>query len=169
MKRGGPLKPGKGFAPRSTPMARSTSTLKAKQPMQRGQAQLARSGPIKAKESIDASATPKKRSRGLKGRPPTVAERAFMDLAGAVPCMACEKDGRHNPHVSLHHVRGRTAPGAHFLVLPLCGPHHQQDDTDPLERVALHGAKKIFGQLYGTEAQLLAELYALLDFSPPPT
>jgi hypothetical protein len=160
MKRGGPLKPGKGFAPRSTPMARGTATL-ARSPMKR--AAKPKAEPAAAVEKR----VPAKRGRGLKGRPPTAAERAFMDQAGKVPCLACTKDGRENRHVSLHHVDGRTKPGAHFLVLPLCAPHHQPDDTDPLERVALHGSKKVFGQMYGTERELLAELYRMLNFTPP--
>lgn len=157
-----PLKPGKGFKPRTAPMSRGTAQLQSKTPMQR-------TGPIKAKAAPSANPAPKKRGRGLKGRAPTAAERAFMDRAGQVPCLACAKDGRENKAISLHHIDGRTKPGAHFQVLPLCAQHHQQDDTDPLERVSVHGAKKVFGQLYGTEAQLLAELYALLDFSPPDT
>lgn len=150
-----------------TEIKRGTSTLKQKTP-------LARTSALKAKAPMQRKPAdpdkPKKRrgGPGLKGRTPTAAEQRFMDLAGAVPCMACAKDGRENRQISLHHVDGRTKPGAHFLVLPLCGPHHQQDDSDPLERVSLHGAKKVFGQIYGTERELLAELYALLNFSPPP-
>lgn len=90
-----------------------------------------------------------------------------MDRAGAVPCLACTKDGNYNPAVSLHHPDGRTKPGAHFKVLPLCPPHHQQDDTDTERRISLHGRKKTFTARYGTEAELLAELYTLLDFVPP--
>jgi hypothetical protein len=154
-----PIQPGTNGLKRS-PMARGTATL-ARTPIKRA------ATPKAAPVAEVKQRAPKKRSRGLKGRAPTAAERAFMDRAGQVPCMACTKDGRENRHISLHHVDGRTKPGAHFLVLPLCGPHHQPDDTDPLERVSLHGAKKIFGQMYGTEQQMLAELYALLDFSPP--
>lgn len=145
---------------RGTSTMKTTKPLARKSPMLRGDSQIARQAKPKPKKS---------RGPGLKGRTPTAAERAFMDLAGKVPCMACLKDGRRNTHISLHHIDGRTKPGAHFLVLPLCGPHHQQDDTDPLERISLHGNKRLFGQLYGTERELLAELYALLDFSPPPS
>lgn len=153
MKRSGELK-------RTTPLARGASTLKQKTPMSRGQGFVVRARPI---DASDPSPAPKrKRSRGLKGRPPTAAEKAFMDLAGKIPCLACMIDGRENHHISLHHIDGRTKPGAHFLVLPLCAPHHQQDDTDPQRRVSLHGRKETFTARYGTEAELLQALKNLI-------
>lgn len=142
------LKPGKGFKPRETPMARGSSVLKTSKSLNRGQSQLARAAkPIKS--------MPAKRSRGMKGRAPTADERRFMDAAGALPCIACQKDGRHEPVISLHHIDGRTKPGAHLLVLPLCAPHHQQDDSDPLQRQSVHGRKATFTARYGTEMELL--------------
>ena len=156
------IQPGKGFKPRTQPMARGTSTLRSTKPLQRGTSQLART-PFKRKPP-DPTNPPKKRTtRGLKGRTPTAAERAFMEQAGAIPCLACMIDGRHNPHVSLHHIDGRTKPGAHLLVIPLCAPHHVQDDTDPLGRVSVHGRKATFVSRYGTELELLATLKKILN------
>jgi hypothetical protein len=80
-----------------------------------------------------------------------------MDAVAGLGCVACAKDGIVNPWVSLHHIDGRTKPGAHLQVLPLCAPHHQQDDTDPLYRPSVHGRKATFTALYGTELELLAE------------
>lgn len=154
------MKPGKGFKPRSEPMAR-TSTLSTNKPLQRGNCQLARTG-FQRKPLDPTKPPPKRTSRGMKGRTPTAAERAFMEAAGKVPCLACTIDGRHNPVISLHHIDGRTKPGAHFLVLPLCGPHHQQDDSDPLQRPSVHGRKATFTARYGTELELLAKLRSLL-------
>lgn len=102
------------------------------------------------------------KSRGMKGRPPTAAEARFMDAIGALGCIACKKDGRTNPAVSIHHIDGRTKPGAHFLILPLCGPHHLQDDTDLRGRISLHGRKATFQARYGTERELLAECITLI-------
>lgn len=155
------IKPGKGFKPRTQPMARGTSTLSTNKPLQRGNCQLARTG-FQRKPPDPAKPPPKRPGRGLKGRPPTAAERAFMDAAGKIPCLACALDGRHNPAISLHHIDGRTKPGAHFLVLPLCAPHHQQDDSDPLGRISVHGRKASFTARYGTELELLAHLRSLL-------
>lgn len=95
------------------------------------------------------------KSRGMKGRTPTVAEQAFMDRIGSLGCIACLLDGRVNPWISIHHIDGRTKPGAHFLTLPLCAPHHKQDDTDPLHRLSVHDHKKSFVAKYGTELELL--------------
>lgn len=102
------------------------------------------------------------KSRGMKGRPPTAEEARFMDQMGALPCIACLKDGWLIHTVSLHHIDGRTKPGAHFLVLPLCAEHHQQDDTDPRQRISLHGRKATFQARYGTERELLEECAAML-------
>ena len=103
------------------------------------------------------------KSRGMKGRPPTAEEARFMNKMGALPCIACLKDGWTNNTISLHHIDGRTKPGAHFLVLPLCGEHHQQDDTDPRGRISVHGRKATFQARYGTERELLAECIGMLE------
>lgn len=95
------------------------------------------------------------KSKGMKGRAPTVAEKIFMDRIGSLGCIACLLDGRENPWISIHHIDGRTKPGAHFLVLGLCAPHHKQDDTDPLRRLSVHDHKKQFVAKYGTELELL--------------
>ena len=103
------------------------------------------------------------KSRGMKGRPPTAEEARFMDRMGELPCCACLKDGWTNHVISLHHIDGRTKPGAHFLVLPLCAEHHQQDDTDLHQRISLHGRKATFQARYGTERELLAECIEKLE------
>jgi Recombination enhancement, RecA-dependent nuclease len=102
------------------------------------------------------------RTRGMKGRPPTAQEARFMDRMGQLPCIACLKDGWTNHVISLHHIDGRTKPGAHFLILPLCAPHHQQDDSDIRQRISVHGRKATFQARYGTERELLAECIATL-------
>jgi hypothetical protein len=104
----------------------------------------------------EARSTKPMKSRGMAGRAPTAEEQRFMDAIAALGCLACLKDGRVNPWISLHHIDGRTKPGAHFEVLGLCAPHHQQDDTDPLGRPSVHGRKKTFVEQYGTENELLA-------------
>jgi hypothetical protein len=156
-----------GFKPRTAPMARGTSTLKAKAPMARGAGMKSSSQLSRAVAPPSSKPKPKKSSRGMKGRAPTAAEQRYMDQAGAVPCLACTKDGIHNDHTSLHHTDGRTKPGAHFKTMPLCAPHHQPDDTDPMGRPSVHEHYGEFKARYGTEAVLLAELHALLGFVLP--
>jgi hypothetical protein len=99
----------------------------------------------------------------MKGRPPTAEEARFMDHMGKLPCVACLKDGWTNHEISLHHIDGRTKPGAHFLVLPLCAAHHQQDDSDLRQRISVHGRKATFQARYGTELELLVECVATLE------
>ena len=96
------------------------------------------------------------KSRGMKGRAPTAGEREFMDKIASLGCLACATEGITNPWISLHHIAGRTAPGAHMLVLGLCAPHHQHDDTDPRGRIGVHPHKARFEQRYGTQLELLA-------------
>ena len=72
---------------------------------------------------------------------PTRAEKYYWGrLVSEVGCVACRIDGRINHYVSIHHVNGRTKPGAHMQVLPLCGAHHQTGG----EGVAIHHNKARF-------------------------
>lgn len=143
------------IATRKTPMARTP--FKRKPPTA--------AASILRIDAVQREARTRKpmKSRGLKGRPPTAEESRFMDRMGKLPCIACRKDGWTNHKISLHHIDGRTKPGAHFLVLPLCGPHHLQDDTDPRQRISLHGRKATFRERYGAERELLAECIEILD------
>lgn len=102
------------------------------------------------------------KSNGMKGRAPTAEESRFMSAIASLGCLACAKDGIVNPWISLHHIDGRTKPGAHMLVLGLCASHHQQDDSDPMARLSVHGHKAQFEARYGTQRQLLAEAKAKL-------
>ena len=98
----------------------------------------------------------------MKGSTPTKAEKALWSRMSALGCIACAQDGIKNTHVSIHHIDGRTKPGAHKKVLPLCAPHHQQDDTDPIQRVAVHPNKARFEQQYGTQIELLHQVMLLI-------
>ena len=100
----------------------------------------------------------------MKGtRKPTVEEKALHDrMAREIGCIACLKDCHKNTWVSIHHIEGRTKEGCHMLVLPLCGVHHQHDDTDPLQRIGIHPYKARFEAKYGAQHDLLEEVYAAL-------
>jgi len=155
MMRRSPLQLGKPLQ-RKTAMARGGGFKSPK-----AAAGLLRVAAVQAKSKAPKVAKPKPpkpmKSRGMKGRPPTAEEARFMDRMGSLPCIACLKDGWRNEVISLHHIDGRTKPGAHFLVLPLCGEHHQQDDSDPRGRISVHGRKATFEARYGTQRELLAE------------
>lgn len=141
------------------------SPLQRKTPMARGGSTLKRSGFSKpsapmARSSIKPSGKPMK----AKQRPVSAAEKEYWSqLAEVVGCIACLIDGHRNTYVSIHHIDGRTKEGCHRLVLPLCAPHHQQDDTDPAGRLSVHGHKARFEARYGTQMELKARCDAMLE------
>jgi len=90
----------------------------------------------------------------------TKAEKKHWDRVAELGCIACMQDGIHNTHVSIHHIDGRTKPGAHMRVLALCAPHHQTGGQDA---PAIHPYRSRFEAKYGTQAELLAKTLRLLD------
>ena len=86
--------------------------------------------------------------------------KQYWSKVAALGCIACRKDGLFNDFVSIHHVDGRTKPGAHYKVLPLCGPHHQ---TGGESAPAIHPYKARFEAKYGKQEDLLKEIRALLE------
>jgi hypothetical protein len=105
---------------------------------------------------------PNARLKGMKTKQRAVSagEKLMWDrLAREIGCIACMKDGRFNPHVSIHHVDGRTKPDCHKLVLPLCAPHHQDDGSGA---VAVHPWKAQFERRYGAQLALVAECMYLI-------
>lgn len=99
----------------------------------------------------------------MKGRAATLEQKHYHSLLADLGCIACRKDGNHNPIVSIHHIDGRTKPNAHWLVLPLCAGHHQ-DGTGAPGLIAVHPYKARFQGVYGSQMHLLREcLYLLLD------
>jgi hypothetical protein len=112
--------------------------------------------------AVRATGKPRAKSLKSKQRAVTDQEKALWDRLAGLGCIACMLDGQFNPHVSIHHVDGRTKPDCHKKVLPLCAPHHQQDDTDPAGRVAVHPNKARFEKEYGTEYELLEYTKELL-------
>lgn len=91
----------------------------------------------------------------MKGRNPTVEQKRFWGrLSQRIGCVACAMDGHPNDFVSIHHIDGRTKPNAHWLVLPLCAGHHQEN-TGPYWMVAVHPLKGRFEKEYGRQRDLL--------------
>jgi hypothetical protein len=98
----------------------------------------------------------------MKGSTPTKADRALWDRMASLGCIACRMDGNNTPDVSIHHIDGRTKPGAHQMVLPLCAGHHQ-DGTGFPGLIAVHPWKARFEERYGTQAYLLAAVHKLME------
>lgn len=99
----------------------------------------------------------------MKGKTPSKAAKQLWSKLANIGCIACLKDGNHNALVSIHHIAGRTRQGVHHRVLPLCGQHHQHDDTDPLRRIGVHPYKARFEAKYGKQSDLLAECMELIE------
>lgn len=130
------------FSPRTTPMVRSGF--------------LARSPFLRSRES----AAPRLKSRQ---RAPAKAEKLLWSrMADQVGCIACHIDGHPNPIVSIHHIDGRTKPGCHSKVLPLCAGHHQDATGADKTLVAVHPDKARFEQRYGPQMDLLTLVHQLL-------
>lgn len=96
----------------------------------------------------------------MRGKTPTKTEKALHDKIAALGCVACHLDGLFNPYVSIHHIDGRTKPGAHLKVLALCGPHHQVGGT---EAPSIHPWKARFEEKYGTQVELLTLTLSRMD------
>lgn len=99
----------------------------------------------------------------MKGSNPNKEEKKLWDKIAKLGCIACLQDGIVNTHVSIHHIDGRTKPGAHKKVLALCAPHHQHDDTDQLGRIGVHPYKARFESMYGRQMDLLDKTMAMIE------
>jgi hypothetical protein len=135
------------FKPRAAPMVRSGFLARSPFPHNR------------------EPAAPRMKSRPRK---PTKAEKLLWTrMAETVGCIACHLDGRYNLVVSIHHIDGRTKPGCHGKVLPLCAGHHQDATGEDKTLIAVHPDKARFEQRYEPQMALLALVHQLL--APPAT
>ena len=76
-----------------------------------------------------------------------------MNAAAEFGCVVCHRElGVFSP-AAIHHLQGRTKPGAHLKTIPLCGRHHQIPGHGYVSR---HGdGKARFEAAYGSESELL--------------
>jgi len=58
----------------------------------------------------------------------------------------------------IHHTIGKTVPGAHFKVLPLCEHHHS-----PYHLTGFHNNPTRWQEDNGTQAELLQQVESLLN------
>ncbi len=90
------------------------------------------------------------------------ADKVLWNALAALGCIACRLDGRFNSVVSIHHIDGRTKPGCHQKVLPLCAGHHQDGTGPDKSLIAVHPYKARFEARYGPQMDLLDEAMELL-------
>lgn len=91
---------------------------------------------------------------GMKGRTPTAAEKQWMNRVSTYGCYCCRRMGLMNDNILIHHVDGRTKPGAHFLVIPLCATHHEYNSAD-----GLHANIGRWRRIYGRERDIVKFLF----------
>lgn len=118
-----------------------------------------------AKPTTGMDAAPPAKAKRMKSRQRAVsaADKLYWDrLASIVGCIACRLDGHINRYVSIHHIDGRTKPGCHQCVLPLCAGHHQQGTGNDPTLIARHPTKAQFVARYGPELELKARCDAML-------
>ena len=119
-------------------------------------------------QSLDDVATKPQVTRPcLKSRQRAVSalEKVYWNrLANEVGCIACRLAGRATSnYVSIHHIDGRTKPGCHSLVLPLCAGCHQQGCGNDPSLIAVHPNRKRFEAMYGLQRELKAICDAYLS------
>lgn len=97
----------------------------------------------------------------LSSRAPNADERRHMNRVVALGCIACwVSEGVYTP-AEIHHLEGKTKPGAHKKILPLCHPHHREgSNTDRF--VSYHPWKKEFHKRYGSADELLAKVNEMI-------
>lgn len=93
----------------------------------------------------------------------TKAEIQYHDRIASLGCIACRIDGVYNPHVSIHHIDGRTKAGCHRKVLPLCAGHHQDGTDNDKTKIAIHPWKRRFEARYGSQMALKALCDGLIE------
>lgn len=164
MMRRSPMKPGAGlkraaFARGERIEAREVTKLKRASPIS--------STGMLSVQSHQRTAKTRKASLKSKERAVTAVEKLLWTRLAALGCVACKKDGNFNTHVSIHHVDGRTKPGCHQLVLPLCAGHHQDGTGEDKTLIAVHPWKARFEARYGTQAELMDECAQALGEQQP--
>lgn len=87
----------------------------------------------------------------MKGRNPTKAEAEWMESIREGGCIVCWLEMDVFSPCAVHHIKGKTKPGAHFMTLPLCYTHHQGGPYG----IGLHNGKAQWQKRHGTEAKLL--------------
>jgi len=88
-------------------------------------------------------------------------KRDHMARVAELGCMACRQIGYMDTPAELHHPRTGAGVGqrsSDFDVIPLCPIHHRTGGYG----VAFHAGRRAFEAIYGTEAELLEKVRALL-------
>lgn len=97
----------------------------------------------------------------MKGRTPTADEDRHLKQVVQLGCICCRLDMGVFTPAEIHHLTGKTGPGAHFNVIPLCPVHHRGGNDNSLY-TSRHPYKARFEQRYGSEQYLKEKTDELL-------
>lgn len=113
------------------------------------------------------------RRNGLKGYGRSAADKMWHSQVAGSGCFACRVLGVDTVlPVRVHHPRGRNKgkPGdiSEQFVICLCDDHHDPSVNPAADRSlpSVHGNKRLFRNLVGTEEYCVLETYALLGKVP---
>lgn len=98
----------------------------------------------------------------MKGRSHTKADKARFAALHELGCVVCRVFMRVYTPPEVHHINGKTAPGAHQRTLPLCYRHHREG-VDCVTHTSRHPHKERFEKRYATEEELLEMTNVLLE------
>jgi len=88
-------------------------------------------------------------------------KRRFEQLQEMGCCVCLIHYGEFRP-CDIHHIDGKTKPGAHQKTIGLCNPGHHMNGSDKLPFISRHPYKARFEAAYGTELELLIQVEDLL-------
>lgn len=63
--------------------------------------------------------------------------------------------------VLIHHCDGKTKPGAHFKVIPLCDGHHSRYTS-----TGLHSNLTRWQEEWGTQEEILEQIFEVRGYNP---
>ena len=84
-----------------------------------------------------------------------------MDLISQVGCIVCKVHYDCFTPAEVHHIDGKTKPGAHLKTIGLCYRHHREGVNNEMY-VSRHPFKAEFVKRYGTEMDLLEKVKELV-------
>ena len=84
-----------------------------------------------------------------------------MDSISQVGCIVCKVHYDCFTPAEVHHIDGKTKPGAHLKTIGLCYRHHREGVNNEMY-VSRHPFKAEFVKRYGTEMDLLEKVKELV-------
>lgn len=92
-------------------------------------------------------------------RSPNKAEKEWLKLVAKQPCIACSNVRQEQiSRTQVHHVVGRSRKNGHWLLLPLCGEHHERFIKTTPFSASVHSDKREFHRRYGRQEELFKQL-----------